>query len=333
MNSHYYNINIKITIGGKLVITQVKSIEIEKSIDKFSDTAKIELPRGFRNLKVNGTTDTIAYKSIFELINKGDTVVVEAGYNGELVKEFEGYISSVGADIPLILECEDEMYRLKKLPKVSKTFSSCKLKDIVNFLLPNYQSEVIDMDLGKFMIDNATPFDVFERLKKDCRLWFYFKGEKLIVSLLIDLKPHQNHDYVFGINIRKSTALKFETNESRKVLIKVTSPKKGKENVFYEYGEKGGDEISINAPLNMAQKAIEQLAKNEHKNRTRSGYSGTVDGWAIPLVQHGDTIDLKDPNYPDQHRDGRYLVESVKIVLNETDGFKRQSKLSYKLSK
>ncbi|QYS89164.1 hypothetical protein [Flavobacterium davisii] len=166
MNSHYYNINIKITIGGKLVITQVKSIEIEKSIDKFSDTAKIELPRGFRNLKVNGTTDTIAYKSIFELINKGDTVVVEAGYNGELVKEFEGYISSVGADIPLILECEDEMYRLKKLPKVSKTFSSCKLKDIVNFLLPNYQSEVIDMDLGKFMIDNATPFDVFERLKR-----------------------------------------------------------------------------------------------------------------------------------------------------------------------
>ncbi|QYS89165.1 hypothetical protein [Flavobacterium davisii] len=113
----------------------------------------------------------------------------------------------------------------------------------------------------------------------------------------------------------------------------MTSPKKGKENVFYEYGEKGGDEISINAPLNMAQKAIEQLAKNEHKNRTRSGYSGTVDGWAIPLVQHGDTIDLKDPNYPDQHRDGRYLVESVKIVLNETDGFKRQSKLSYKLSK
>ncbi|MGR3790670.1 hypothetical protein ACUXZJ_07140 [Flavobacterium sp. TN-1] len=333
MNSHYYNIQIRITIGGKLVITQIKSIEIDKSIDKFSDTAKIELPREFNNLKKNGSKESIANKSIFELINKGDTILIEAGYNGKLNKEFEGYIANIGADIPLVLECEDEMYKLKKLPKVSKTFSSCSLKDIVSFLLPTYETEVVDMDLGKFMIDNASAFEVFEKLKKDCRLWFYFKEKKLIVGLLIDLKPHQTHNYIFGKNIRKSTDLKFETSEARKVLVKVTSPQKGKEKVFYEYGEKGGDEININAPLNMAKKAIEQLAENEYKNRKRSGYTGTIDGWAVPTVEHGDCVDLRDPNYPDQHRDGRYLVDSVKILLNETDGFKRQSKLSYKLNK
>ena len=53
MPYHYYNIDVRITIADKIQFNICKSIKIESTIEKLSDTAKIELPREFKNALMN----------------------------------------------------------------------------------------------------------------------------------------------------------------------------------------------------------------------------------------------------------------------------------------
>jgi hypothetical protein len=334
MNSHYYNIGIKVTVGGKLTFNVVKSISIENTTEKFSDTAKIELPREFKNATQDNNGLSLAKKNILDFIKVGDTIKIEAGYNGNLQTEFNGYITVIGAEIPLLLECEDEMYKLKKMAIINKTYSNIKLKALLADIVKGYEIEALDMDLGKFMIDKATPYKVVEELKQQYGIRCYFRGKTLVAGLVVDLKPQKNHDFTFGKNIRKSSDLKYLTKEARKVWIKAESMQKGgkTKKPTFEYGDQGESEITLHAPLNLTQKELEAFTKKAYNSRTFEGYSGSIDGWALPKTQAGDVANLTDPNYSNKCRDGRFFIESVTTTINESEGFKRQNKLSFKIN-
>ena len=66
MPYHYYNINVRITIADKIQFNVVKSITIESSIEKMSDTAKLELPREFKNAKVDNNGLSLERKNLLE---------------------------------------------------------------------------------------------------------------------------------------------------------------------------------------------------------------------------------------------------------------------------
>ncbi|MCG8208477.1 hypothetical protein, partial [Tenacibaculum finnmarkense] len=80
MNYQYYNITVKITINEVIQFGVVESIYIENTIEKFSDTAKITLPRAFKNAQENGENVSLAQKNLLEIIKSGDTIKIEAGY-------------------------------------------------------------------------------------------------------------------------------------------------------------------------------------------------------------------------------------------------------------
>lgn len=334
MNNYYYNIHFKITIDNKIRLENAKSIVIENTIEKFSDTAKIELPREFKNAKMESGGLSWAQKNILDYIKVGSTILIEAGYDGKLQTEFEGYVTNIGAEIPLLLECEDEMYKLKKMPLINHTFKSIDLKGLLKFMVKDYEIEALDMPLGKFMIERATPYKVIEELKKQYGIRCYFRNKKLIAGLAIDLKPQQQHDFTFGKNIRKSSDLKYLTKEGRKVWIKAESMQKGSANkkITYEFGEQGESEITLHAPLNLTQKELEAFTKKTYNSRVFEGYEGNIDSWAFPRTKAGDVINLTDPNYKNKCRDGKFFIESVTVSINESDGFKRQNKLSFKIN-
>ena len=319
MGSSYLNINIRITVAGKIQFSAVKQIEIANSIELLTTTAKVELPREFKNTRKDGQSFSIERKNLLELIKVGDSIHIEAGYNGDYFTEFEGYITQIGADIPLLLTCEDEMYQLKnKL-----------LKDIA----PDYETEVLDMQLGKLMIERSSPYKVLEELKKQYGVHCSFREKKLIAGLKIDFKSKVIHHFIFDKNFRQSKDLKYKTKNERKVLLKAESSQKGtSKKVSYQYGEEGGGERTLHAPTNLTLEELKAFTEKTYNSSVFDGYEGTLEGFGYPRTQVGDTIALTDPNYPDKHRDGLYLLESVTTLLNAQDGFKRKSKLSMKLS-
>ncbi len=226
MQNNYYNIDAKI-ICGNIEFEAIKSIRIESNIHKFTDTAKITLPREFAYLQNNQQNVNLANKNILEIIKVGDPVEIKLGYDNKTETEFKGYITSIGADIPLVIECEDEMYKLKNATLLNKTFAKVSLKELLNFAVKGYKIETFDLNLGKFMIQKATPYKVLESLKKDFGFISYFKDKVLHSGFAIDMKPQNAHKFIFGKNIRESSDLKHITKESKKLLIKAKSLKKG----------------------------------------------------------------------------------------------------------
>ncbi|CAA0207745.1 hypothetical protein [Tenacibaculum maritimum] len=332
MNYAYHNIGVKITINDIIQFTVVESIQIENTTVNFSDTAKITLPREFKNAREKNQSLSLVQKNLLEIIAAGDFIKIEAGYDGNLITEFEGYITEIGADIPLLIECEDEMYKLKKKPKINKTFSSVSLESLMKFIAPEYDIKALNMPLGKFIIESATPYKVIEELKQQYGVRCYFKGKTLVAGLAIDFEPGQSHDFVFGRNIRKSSSLKYVTKEQRKRFYKgISHQTRSSKKVTYEYGDESGDHRTLHLPLNLSQKEVKEWVERIHNDNVFNGYEGNIDGWAVPSTSAGDSAKIIDPNYPDKHRDMTLFIESVIIMISKSDGIKRQNKLSFKI--
>ncbi|CAA0144728.1 conserved hypothetical protein [Tenacibaculum maritimum] len=332
MNYPYYNISFKITINDAIQFSVVQSIEIENTTENFSDTATISLPREFKNAREGRSNLSLAQRNLLEIIKPGDAIKIEAGYDDNLVKEFEGYIDEIGADIPLVIKCEDEMYKLKKKPKINKTFSSVNLETLIKFIAPEYTVKALNMPLGKFMIENATPYKVIEELKQQYGVRCYFKDEILVAGLAIDFEPQTSHEFVFGRNIRNSSTLKYVTKEQRKRFYKGISLQKGtSKKIVYEYGDETGDHRTLHLPLNLSLKEVKEWVHKIHDDNVFEGYQGNIDSWATPLTRAGDSAKIIDPNYPDKHRDMTLFIEGVKIFINDSVGYKRENKLSFKI--
>ncbi|CAI9429698.1 Phage protein D [Candidatus Ornithobacterium hominis] len=328
----FFNIEFKITIAENIVFDVLETLWIENSIEKFSDAAKVTLPREFKNARKGNSGLSFYGKNLLESINVGDAIKIEVGYNGNLDTEFEGYITEIGAEIPLLIECEDEMYQLKKANKLSKTFSKISLKELLKFIAPAYDIEALDVNLGKFMINNATPYEVITALKEQYGIRCYFKGKVLHAGLLIDMKPASNHDFVFGRNIRESSDLKYLSKEKRqKKFIAVSLQKGTSKKLKSEYGENINGEVTVHAPVGLTQTELNDWVKKQHDSQVFEGYNGSVDGWLIPRVKAQDSIQLEDPNYTNKYRNGRYFVEAVTLTADATTGVKRKNKISFKL--
>jgi hypothetical protein len=149
---------------------------------------------------------------------------------------------------------------------------------------------------------------------------------------MVSFVPGTTHNFVFGKNIRKSSDLVYKQKDSRKTLVKATSiQSKTSEKIIYEFGDAGENEITLHGPLNLTREELKKWAEDYYSSKVFDGFEGSVDGWGLPRVSAGDAIDLKDPNYPDGHRDAKYYVESVVKTINSQEGFKRKCTLTFKL--
>lgn len=327
----YFNISVRITIADRIQFNVVKSVQIESTIEKLSDTAKIELPREFKNAILNKGALSLEKKNLLEYIKVGDSILIEAGYDGDLQTEFEGYITEIGAEIPTVLQCEDEMYKLRRAELINKAFASVTLKQLLQFIAPGYEVEALDMSLGKMVIERATPYKVIEKLKSDYGIRCFFKGKKLYAGMLVDFKPQTMHQFNFKRNIRSSSDLQYKTKEGRQLYIKAESMQKGGGKVTYEFGEKGESEVTLHGPINLTKDELKSWVEKYHASKIYNGYEGSLDSWGIPYTKTGDGAEITDPNYPNGYRDGQYYIAGVTVSIDEQSGFKRSNKLSFKI--
>lgn len=336
MNYLYYNISIRITIGGNLQFNVCNSIQINKSVHNLTNTAVLQLPREFKNaVDIAGKPVDIHGKSILNFINKGDAIKIEFGYDDDYETEFEGYITKIGADVPLVLECEDEMYQLKKAPRVTKMIHSGKISDILKTIVPvTYVVECdADYTIGKWLVKDATPYEVLEDLKsKVGTIKAYFKDNNtLVVGSLVDFKPTTVHNFNFSENVRKGSDLKFNRLSEIKKYVTVESKQENGEILSYSIGEKGEDTETVKLTPNLTIDELKKYAKMFLNSKKTNRLEGTLDSWCYPRTQPGDVAQIYRPYYEDRHQDGKYFIEEVTIYLNGSDGIKRSNKLGYVL--
>jgi hypothetical protein len=189
----------------KLIFNFVNKFEATDSWQDLTNTAKITLPKNIyvrdesgRLISLAGTNMNIGGFIDAPLFLRGDKVTIESGYrffdlqgNDKLQTSifFEGYISKVSSKKPFVVECEDNMWKLKQITAPNKTYKATDtLEDILRDLLKGTGFTVNALTkttFGAFRTQNETVCEVLARLKKDYHFESYFRGNELRSGALV----------------------------------------------------------------------------------------------------------------------------------------------------
>ena len=309
-----YRMSWNIKIGGYR-LKMVEKVSIKRSVELLADTATVTLPATVFNRTI----------SIEDKIKVGDAVEIELGYNDDLKTEFKGYLKSIKTDGgSLTLELEDDIYLFRKSVKDEE------MKDAsVKKILENICSQVggfsvscdYDFTYDKFVINNATGYDVLKKIQDEASPNIYLKDKVLHVHpQYAEIFGEARYD--FGKNIeREGTDLKYKSEDERKFLIVVEGTDETGATVSVEKGVTGGDKMTLKLPGVSSKSSLEQKAQSVLEQKVYTGYEGSFQTWLVPYVDAGYKVAITDPDY--EVKNGTYYVISVETTFSKDGGVRK----------
>lgn len=317
-----YRMSWNIRIGG-FRLRMVEKVSIKRSVELLSDTATITLPGTVFNKAIN----------IEDKIKVGDAVEIELGYNDDLKPEFKGYLKAIKTDGgSLTLELEDDIYLFRKSVK-DEEMKNASVKSI----LENICSQVggfsvscdYDFSYDKFVINNATGYDVLKKIQDEASPNIYLKDKVLHVHpQYAEIFGEARFDFSRNIE-RDGTDLKYKSEDERKLLVVVEGTDETGATVSVEKGVTGGDKMTLKLPGVSSKSSLEQKAQSVLDQKVYTGYEGSFQSWLIPYVDAGYKVAITDPDY--EIKDGTYYVISVETTFSK-DGGVRKITLGKKIS-
>ncbi len=305
-------------------------LEIVKSAESLSDVATLDLPATRANVPVQ----------IEDKIKRGDRCVIALGYDGDNNTEFTGYVRSISLNEPIKVEMEDEIFLMRR-PVNDKLLKAVSVKQVlayvveqINAALPgsvqpfSLVSDVEGFKFDKFLIRQATGYQVLEKLKQDTGLALYCRGSELHCHLLYT-ERRGVVGYDFGRNIMAGHSLEYTRAQDTKLQVHAIGRSRDNATVEVTVGTPGGEVRTLKRPNVSDRTTLEVMAKEQLKRYAYDGYKGKFNAWLKPYVEHGGTAVLTDPDFPD--RKGRFYVANVTTRAEASVGMVREVGISLKL--
>lgn len=316
-----YTLDFEVKIG-EFYLGMVESITIHKSVELLADTCEIVLPAARLNKALE----------VEEQIKRGDEVSVSIGYKEVGIKEeFKGYLQRISTDGGSIkLFCEDDLFQFRKdLPneELKKISLSNLLSKVVKGIGKNYKVDCsYTWVYDKFVIRDATGYDVLKKVQEECGADIYLKDGVLHIHPPGEVVGKERF-YDFAVNIEEAE-LSFKRAEDKKVKVVVKAIMPDGKVKEIEVGSTGGEKVEVKCHASDTA-SMKARGEAEVKRRTFDGYDGSITTWLIPECNPGDTASIHDGDYT--YKDGTYFVRSVTTEFSEGGG-KRKVELGYRLS-
>lgn len=316
-----YTLDFEVKIG-EFYLGMVDSITIHKSVELLADTCEIVLPAARLNKALE----------IEEQIKRGDEVSVSIGYKEVGIKEeFKGYLQRISTDGGSIkLFCEDDLFQFRKdLPneELKKISLADLLSKVVKGIGKNYKVDCsYTWVYDKFVIRDATGYDVLKKVQEECGADIYLKDGVLHIHPPGEVVGKERF-YDFAVNIEEAE-LSFKRAEDKKVKVVVKAIMPDGKVKEIEVGSTGGEKVEVKCHASDTA-SMKARGEAEVKRRTFDGYDGSITTWLIPECNPGDTASIHDGDYT--YKDGTYFVRSVTTDFSEGGG-KRKVELGYRLS-
>lgn len=284
---------------GSLQIRRVNQIRIESSFKDLTSRAEILLPKNvnlFQNYQV---------KSFFR---HGHRVEIKFGYDNNLLTEFTGYIIKVGADVPIKLICENEMWKLKQI-KVNYVNNKTTLQELLKTICPGYEIDALEgVALGSLRLKQTTVAKVLEVLNNEFGLYSYMKGKTLVCGKYFS-DDTDLASVKFNLDRIAQNSLQYSVADDLLVKVKGTSVKTNGDKIVFEFGEDGGDQLDLTYINIPTKEDLKPLVMNDYNNRKVDGFTGSFTSFGAPTIEHGMKAEISSVSYPE--RNGTYYVESV----------------------
>ena len=300
-------------------VRRVVSVKVESSWRNLTGTATVQVPSRwlFQNAKV----------SVKDWVRRGDPIVIALGYNKQLVTEFTGYVTDVKPGVPITLSCEDEMYRLKRMP-AKCSYNGVRLPRLLRDLCgPTIKIDALDTDLGHFKASNVTVAKVLEKLKELYGFVSYFRDGTLycgkVYGRLADPPTTPFNFQRPGPGAVLSDSLEYRTADDLNVIVTATSHQlKGKDIKVIV-----GDVTALDAEprtlnyFNLSEADLRAAANRDVTRLKVQGYKGSFTSYGLPSVRHGELVSLSNTEYPE--RDGSFFIDSTSKSF-EPGGYRQE---------
>lgn len=388
-------INITITTATKtLFFDFVNHWEFSNNWEDLSAQGKIIFPK---NIYVRDTKTNKRYplfginKATGEMFKKGDKVKIQTQYvywdenlnekRTPLTTIVEGFISNVKIEMPVTLEFEDNMYLLKKTPMINKSYNgSQSIESILNealqvtnstfgtdFKCSTTSETLVSWENSLIVAENETLATFLAKLKKDARIFTYFKGNTLRVgrTIYIDAEAKtkifefQNNIISSDLSFKRiddvvlsavATNHVTEDNGTAKdgskktkntrIEVLVTFKPNTQTAIGYDIISKAikqGDKADPNTDGERRtfffieaknEKELTTLAVQELKKYYYTGLKGKFTTFGTPYVQFGDQAQIINKLLPEQN--GTYKIKGVEYS-GGVEGMRQVIELDYKI--
>ena len=307
---------------GAYKVGMLDKVEIHRSVELLADTAEITLPAA-----QYGTALEVEDK-----IHRGDAVLISFGYEETgLVEEFRGWLQRVVTDGGRIrLVCEDDLFLFRKSVGASVLLKT-SLRSLLDRLLRETGLDYVvscsyDWTYDRFVINNATAFDVLKKVQEESGADIYLKGDVLHLHPPGEVVGSERF-YDFGLNV-EGAELEYRKLADRRIQVTVKANLPNGYVREVECGRGGGERVEVKCPTS-DEASMKARGELELRRRSFDGYDGSITTWLIPECVPGDTATLHDGDYP--QKDGTYFVRSVTTSFSK-EGGRRKVELGFRLS-
>ena len=297
----------------------VTAVEITRDTEKLTAEAKITLPK---KVKWDGAAEIP--------VRRGDSVRISLGYDDNLQLAFVGWVRDVGFKTPVVITCEDDMFKLKQLPAVKKAYRSVSLETLLKDQGITHRLNIMgEQSLGAYRVTADTVASLLGKLSEQgIRSFFrYENGEPVLYSGVLferDTSPAQV--FKTGLNIISDQSLQQQKAENMRLRVKAVSLLPDNKKIKIEVGDSDGEHRTIHT-YNKTESELKAWAEQEIKRLKRDGLSGSFTSFGFKLVDPLDAIGL----VIDGSKMGVYQVKKVVVKFGD-GGFRQEITLGLRVA-
>lgn len=316
-----YVLSAKIEIQGdkSWQVPFVTSVEITRDTEKLTDECKITLPK---RLKWDGEAQIP--------VKRGDSIKVWTGYGEDLELAFVGYVRSVGIKTPIVLTCEDEMFKLKQMSCVKKAYKTVTLETLLKDQGLDGVKVFGEQNLGQFRVTDDTVAALLGRLQDSgIRSFYRYEDGKPVLYCGViferDTKPSQV--FATGVNIICDSSLEQQLAVNIRLCVKAVSIMPNNKKIKVEVGDKDGEHRTLHT-YNKSESELKAWAEQEIKRLKVDGLKGSFTTFGYRLADKLDAIGIKI----DGNKMGVYQVQK-NVIKYGTGGYRQEITLGQRVAK
>lgn len=316
-----YVLSAKIEIQGdkSWQVPFVSSVEITRDTEKLTDECKVTLPK---RIKWDGEAQIP--------VKRGDSIKVWTGYGEDMELAFAGYVRSVGIKTPIVLTCEDEMFKLKQMACTKKAYKNVNLGTLLKDQGLENVKVFGEQNLGQFRVTDDTVAALLGRLQ-DSGIRSFYRYEDgtpvLYCGVLFERDTHPSQVFATGVNIISDSSLEQQLAANIRLCIKAVSIMPDNKKIKVEVGDKDGEKRTIHT-YNKTESELKAWAEQEIKRLKVDGLTGSFTTFGYRLVDKLDAIGIKI----DGNKMGVYQVKK-NVIKYGTGGYRQEITLGLRVAK
>lgn len=316
-----YVLNAKIEIQGdkSWQVPFVTSVEITRDTEKLTDECKVTLPK---RIKWDGEAEIP--------VKRGDSIKVWTGYGEDLELAFAGYVRSVGIKTPIVLTCEDEMFKLKQMAATKKAYKNVTLETLLKDQGLDGVKVFGEQNLGQFRVTDDTVAALLGRLQDSgIRSFYRYEDGKpvLYCGVLFERDTQPSQVFATGVNIISDSSLEQQLAANIRLCVKAVSIMPNNKKIKVEVGDKDGEHRTLHT-YNKSESELKAWAEQEIKRLKVDGLTGSFTTFGYRLVDKLDAIGIKI----DGNKMGVYQVKK-NVIKYGSGGYRQEITIGLRVAK